>query len=467
VIIKAAKERMARERVEHMAVSELREAGVTPHDPAARSFSPAYVKYVIFVLTVINLLNAVDRLLPGILAEPIRNELHLADWQIGLMTGLAFSVLMAFLGLPIARLADKHHRPFIIGTTLAIWSGFTALSGLARSFLEICLCRVGVGIGEAGCAPPAHSLITDYTTKERRASALAFHSMGVPLGSLLGFPIGGLVADQFGWRFAFMLVGLPGLLVALLALTTIREPRSRLSALQTAQAQRSSMKETLSVLAKKRTFWLVASGTTLRFFVGAGISSFLASFFLRNHAQELASIAAGFGLKSLGFLGIAIGLLAGAVGSISTCFGGWAADWAAKKDSRNTFVPASIAMFLQAPFLIIALLAQGTWAAIWLLTLPYLMTNFFYGPAYANTQSIVPPQMRATASALLILIVNLVGTGLGPLCIGVLSDYFSRAMQMGSAEGLRWSLIVWCLLDIPCALLYFLTRRAITKDVVS
>ena len=192
---------------------------------SASPYSPAYTRYAMFLLLGIYIVNFLDRAVVNILAEPIKNDLGLADWQLGLMSGLAFAIFYTVLGIPIARMAERKNRPIIIGTAVALWSGFTALSGTANSFIQLVIFRIGVGVGEAGCTPPAHSLIADYVPKEKRASALAFYSMGTPLGGLLGLVMGGLVADAYGWRAAFLVAGAPGVLFALLCWFTLKEPR--------------------------------------------------------------------------------------------------------------------------------------------------------------------------------------------------------------------------------------------------
>jgi Major Facilitator Superfamily len=210
----------------HVAALGLEPAAIPAAPTAiATPFTRAYTRYAMGLLLAIYIVNFLDRQVVNILAEPIKNDLGLADWQLGLMSGLAFAVFYTFLGIPIARLAERRHRPIIIGASVAAWSGFTALCGAAQNFTQLVACRIGVGVGEAGCTPPAHSLIVDYVLKEKRASALAFYSMGTPLGGLVGMIMGGLVADAYGWRAAFLVAGVPGILFALLVLTTLEEPR--------------------------------------------------------------------------------------------------------------------------------------------------------------------------------------------------------------------------------------------------
>jgi MFS family permease len=267
----------------------------------------------------------------SILVEPIKNELHVGDTLMGLLTGPVFVIFYCFLGIPIAWLADRTSRPVIITVSLTLWSVFTALSGFVTSFVPLALARLGVGFGEAGCNPAAHSLISDMSTAEKRASGLAFYSMGVPIGTLLGLAMGGLIADAYGWRAAFMVAAAPGLVLALVIALTVKETRPS-KPFGAATLGRSLVQpfvdlvDTLKALASKPTFWFVAVGCGFSAFVGYAQLFFTASFFLRCHAPEVAQIAAGFGLKSKGFLGPALGVMTALGGLTGTLVGGQIAD---------------------------------------------------------------------------------------------------------------------------------------------
>jgi MFS family permease len=439
----------------------------TPTPPPA-SVSPGYSRYALSLLLVIYILNFLDRQIVNILAEPIKNELGLADWQLGLMSGFAFAVFYCVLGIPIARFAETRSRPAIIGTSVAVWSAFTALCGTAQNFVMLCLFRVGVGIGEAGCTPPAHSLITDYTPREKRASALSFYSMGVPLGSLIGLALGGLIADKFGWRAAFLLAGLPGLILGALAFFTLRETRSRVKAdVLKARAAQPSFKATIKLLSLKRTFWLIALGAALKSFISYGQAPFLASFFLRNHPEAVASLADNFNLQSIGFLGVALGLISGVFGALSSMIGGWVSDKVSVADVRRSMIAPALAVLVSVPIFILMLSVTNAVMALTLLVIPYLLNNLWYGPVYATTQGLVPPNMRATAAAVLLFIINLIGLGLGPLFVGIASDLFATAGGMGSAEGIRWALIVTCLFGLLSFACFWMARRTIAQEMVS
>jgi len=431
-------------------------------------FSPAYTRYAMFLLLGIYIINFLDRAVINILAEPIKNELHLADWQLGLMSGLAFAIFYTVLGIPIARMAERKNRPMIIGTAVAVWSGFTALSGAAGSFATLVLCRIGVGVGEAGCTPPAHSLIADYVPKEKRASALAFYSMGTPLGGLLGLVMGGLVADAYGWRAAFLVAGVPGILFAFLCWFTLKEPRKIMAAHSaTIVAGQATFGETLKYLSKKKTFWLIAFGAAIKAFIGYGHAPFTASFFMRVHGEEVANLAAMFDLKSLGFLGLALGLMGGTAGAISAWMGGQIADKYAKSDLRGYVVVPAFASLLAVPVYIIAVSVPSASVALCILVINGLLGSLWYGPVYAIGQSIVPPHMRATTSAILLFTINLIGLGLGPLAVGILSDVMSNGFGLGSAQGVRWALMISTCFGVLAFALFWVARKTIRDEMES
>lgn len=295
--------------------------------------SAGYRKYALVVLLLVYTVNFLDRQVVSILAEPIKNELHIADWQIGLMTGFAFAIFYTMLGLPIARMAESKNRVFIIAGSLTVWSGFTIACGQAGNFLQLVLARIGVGVGEAGCTPTSHSLIADYVPREKRASALAFFSIGTPLGGLLGLAAGGIMADLYGWRTAFLLAGLPGLVLTVVVLLTLREPRKQIAADAVRHAPgKGHFAATLKYLAGKRTFWLIAFAAATQAFIGYGNAPFVASFFFRNHGPEVAQLAGHFGLKAAGFMGLALGLIGGTAASPPA---GSAAGWPTRRPSAT------------------------------------------------------------------------------------------------------------------------------------
>lgn len=482
-------------------MAEATAPGIEPNiAPAAATDAPApskaYTSYVMWLLLGIYVINFLDRQVLNILIEDIKLELKLTDTQMGLMGGLAFAIFYTLLGIPIARLAERKNRAAIIGASITVWSGFTALSATAGNFWQLLLYRIGVGVGEAGCTPPAHSLIADYAPKEKRASALAFYSMGTPIGTLIGFILGGLVADAYGWRAAFLVAGLPGLVFALLAFFTLKEPRARL-AQHAAQVRAASatFAETLRYLAGKQTFWFIAFAAAIKAFIGYGHAPFTASFFFRNHTEEVARLAElfgdlfGFNLQSRGFVGLALGIMGGIAGTIGALLGGVIADRFGKRDLRGYMVTPAIASLVTIPVYVAAVTVHSAVAAFCLLALNQLLATLWYGPVYGTGQSVVPPHMRATAAAILLFIINLIGLGLGPLAVGAVSDLVANTFlasqgldvhacksAAGAAkaicaektgEGVRWALILCALTGIVAFAGFWLARRTIREDTVS
>ncbi len=435
--------------------------------PVINPVSTGYRRYALWVLLIIYTLNFLDRQVVNILAEPIKRDLGLADWQLGMMTGLAFAIFYTVLGIPIARLAETKNRPMIIGVSVAVWSGFTVLCGFTQNFWQLILARIGVGVGEAGCTPPAHSLITDYVPKEKRASAIAFYSIGTPLGTLVGMAMGGLVADAHGWRVAFMVAGAPGVLFALIAAFTLIEPRRQLAAdIAARAASQISFAAALAVLATKKTFWLVALAASIKAFIGYGYAPFIASFFFRNHGPEIAQLAAGFGLKSAGFLGLALGLIGGTAGVVGAWLGGVLADRLGAKDLRAYVTVPAVASLVTIPIFITAVSLEAPMAAIGFLAINALLATLWYGPVYATAQSIVEPHMRATASAVLLLTINLIGLGIGPVAVGLLSDVLAGPGGLGEAQGVRWALILSASLGVVAFGLFWTARKTIREEMV-
>ena len=451
-----------------------------PPGSVLQPLTAGYRRYALWMLMIIYTLNFLDRSVINILAEPIKEDLGLSDTQLGMMSGFAFAVFYTVLGIPIARLAERKNRPVIIGISVAAWSLFTALSGFAQNFVHLILARIGVGVGEAGCSPPAHSLIVDYVPKEKRASAIAFYSIGTPLGSLLGLLLGGLIAESYGWRTAFFVCGAPGVIIALFAIFTLPEPRKKLTAAIRAKnaAEGPSLSTAMRILRSKRTFWLIAGAAAIKALIGYGHAPFTASFFLRVHNAELEvradQLSAFFNnvfgssmdLGPLGFLSIALSAVTGVAGVLGTIIGGAVSDRYAKKDLRAYVVIPAVLSLLAIPLYAAALLSPSVPMAIILLAVVALLGAFWYGPVYATAQSIVEPRMRATTAAILLFIINLIGLGMGPVAVGALSDGLSGS-GMGAAEGVRWALIATEFLNILAFALFWMARKTIREETVS
>lgn len=447
------------------------EAADAPSPGTVPPMGDAYRRYAMTVLLVICIINYLDRAVVYIIAEPMKKDLNLADWQIGMLSGLAFGLLYTFLGLPIARLAERHNRPLIIASATGIWSIFTVLCGYVGNFTQLALARVGVGVGEAGCTPPAHSLIVDYAPPEKRSSALAFYGLGPPLGGLLGMAFGGLIADSHGWRMAFLVAGMPGLAFAALAALTLVEPRNRVKRhAETIARASASLKGTLYLLFSKRSYRFMAVAQILKVFIMIGYAPFLASFYLRNHAAELAATAdrlgqlGGFNLGAVGLLGIVLGLMNGLGQAAGVWAGGLLADRFGKANPRALVNIPAIAAIASIPVFAAAMLVGNVALSLALITANGFITSLWYGPAFAAAYSVCPAHMRATNSALLLFLSNLFGLGLAPLGVGIVSDLIGATQ--GAGEGLRWSLVILNMVGFVTAWLFWQSGKTLAEDIV-
>ena len=442
---------------------------VSMPQPKPMDLSIHYRRYALTMLFLVYMLNFVDRQIVNILAEPIKRELGLADWQLGSLTGLSFAIFYATLALPIARWAERANRVRIVALSAITWSLFTTICGVAQTFAQLFLARVGVGVGEAGCTPASQSLISDYTTRERRASALAFFSMGIPAGTLVGMVVGGLIADSLGWRASFALVGVPGIILGLLAYFTLPEPRKSFAASEVQAAP--SLREALAELGSKRTYiWLTVAMAAMSFGIYSNLA-FQSSHFLRNHAEGLGTLAVrlndltGIRLGATGFLGTVLGLIVGICGAAGTWLGGWSTDRGVRS-SLNAYATIPAAAALCMPFALFATYtASNTVAALCLMGLPMMLQSIYYGPIFAAVQSLVRPRTRATATAIFLFFANLIGLGLGPLSVGLISDLL--APSMGSGDAIRWALISTSLVYVLAAAAFMAARKSIRQDIVS
>ncbi len=428
--------------------------GSTP----AFSTTSGYRRYLFILLLCVSTLNYLDRQVINILVEPIKHELGLADWQLGLLSGLSFALFYSVLGLPIARLADRSNRPVIIGVSLLVWSGFTALCGVAQNFSHLLLARIGVGCGEAGGGPPGQSLISDYTTPQNRASALAFFSLGSPLGALLGLGMGAILADMLGWRMAFFIAGVPGILLGLIIIATIKEPRSTMPV---ASVQRATVREAWDELKTKRTFWWICAAGAATSIATYGQGAFWGSFFLRVHGPEISAM--GWSMGALAVVGLSLGVVKGIVGVVGVLTGGMITDRLVKKDLRGYCTVPAIALMLASPTFVLVMIAPSFASAMSLLVLPVFFSTLIFGPSFAAVQTMVSPGTRATAAAILMFILTLTGLGFGPLLIGGLSDLIGRSL--GSAEGLRWALLATAPANFIAGICYWIGRRTLIADL--
>jgi MFS family permease len=412
-------------------------AGSVGDTDAAASL--AYRSYVLVILVIVYTCNFIDRQIVGILAVPIKAELRLTDSQLGLMGGLAFALFYTFLGIPIARLADRVSRTGIMTAALALWSLMTALCGLTHSFAHLFLARVGVGIGEAGGVAPAYSLICDYFPSRQRARALSVYSFGIPVGSAVGIVLGGFITSLMSWRMAFFIVGLAGLLITPLLKFTVREPkrggldpalvdhgRAVGAAIAGNPPRAPSLLEVIAVLARKPSFWGLSLGAASASMMGYGLFFWAPSFLVRSFHLSLLQASMGYGALVL------VGGLAG------IWFGGALADrYGEKRRAMYALIPA-IAFLATVPFYVAGVLSTTLWISFAVLLVPTALGLAWLGPVLAAVQHLVPGNMRATASAVFLFINNLIGIGLGSTLIGIVSD--SMRLRFG-AESLRYAIL--------------------------
>jgi predicted MFS family arabinose efflux permease len=442
------------------------EAAAVAPDPT-QSFplpSAAAARYGVWLLTIIYMLNFVDRQIVNILAEPIKRDLGLADWQLGAMTGLGFAMFYTVLGIPMARLAERYHRGRIIAGCLVVWSGFTVACGMSTSFVQILMARIGVGVGEAGCTPSAQSLIADSVPANKRASALGRFSMGVPVGSLAGLVLGGVVAQSYGWRAAFMVAGAPGIILALIAFATLRDPRPA-----STQASRANLLPLSAVLAQLRqqpAFWWLAAGSAITSFVGYGQQAFYVSFFLRNYTPELTAAANATGFAGpLAFIGVALGIVLGVSGGIGTLVGGNLGDRFAAKEQGGYGMVAAISMLIAGPLLAAVFFLGSGLIILALLTVPLFFKNMWFGPVFAAIQGMIAQRSRATATAIFLFVLNAGGLGLGALLTGLISDLFGSAY--GEAEGVKYALVATSLVSFLSAYCFWRAAIAMRRAAAS
>lgn len=418
----------------------------TPYSKAS------YRYFVLGVLTLVYALNFVDRQLLVILQEQIKEELLLSDTQLGLLSGLAFAAFYVICGIPIARWADKGVRRNIIALALTVWSGMTAISGLSQNYIHLLLARIGVGVGEAGGSPPAHSMISDVFPEKERATALSIYSIGIYIGILTGFALGGVIAETFGWRMAFFVVGLPGILVALFVRFTVTEPiRGWSEKRETEAGDSPTFGATLKFLWSRKTFRNLALAGSLQAMVIYAIGNWLPSYFLRFHEIGLTE------------LGVWMALTSGFGGGAGSFFGGWFADKMGQRD-RRWYVWGSAIMILAITPVLLVILNTGNMTLALLLTgLFHFLSASYLGPALAVSHGLVGLRMRALTSAVFFFFINLIGLGIGPTIVGYLSDTFTAS---GSDTALPTAmLIVGCTASIWGFAHYMLASRHVRQDI--
>lgn len=473
--------------------------------------SKPYRTYVLIALMMVYTLNFIDRTLISVVAQPIINTFQLNDTQWGLLSGPPFALFYAAMGIPIAMWADRGNRVFIIALCIIIWSAMTALCGLATSFLWLLMFRIGVAVGEAGCTPPANSLITDYYPPKSRAGALGIYSMGVTLGGVLAQLFGGSIAGikgaDFGawlnsigigflfsgidwstvegWRIAFVVVGAPGILIAIILYFTLREPPRGYSDPPSAKAvEKAGFLDAFKEFAPKPTFWWLSIGAAMVAFVGYGLISFQAPFFQRVHGINVRDAAVLYGAPL------------SAVAAVGTFLGGFLSE---KLEHRFPTIAAWLpgaGLLIAIPAYIAAFFSPNITVAfiLWIIA---AVTHYAYlSGQYMVGTAIVSPGSRATTISVMLLIISLIGNGIGPLFVGAMSDFFMSgqlaqagltdavaefnprlcgtdpaalgengpAFCQAYADGLRYSMATTVLFFLVATLGYFMAARSFMKD---
>ena len=413
--------------------------------------NPHYRYLVLGILTVVYVSNFVDRQVINVLASYIIEDLDISDGQFGMLSGLAFALIYTTLGIPIARWADIGNRRNVIAISVTIWSIMTAACGAAQNFTQLFLARFGVGIGEAGGSPPAHSIVSDIFPAHQRATALSVYSLGVYGGILVGTLGGAYLVQFFDWRIAFVVVGLPGIFLALLVRFVIKEPPRGMAEARKDVAPPGFFR-VVGFLWERKSFRHLSFACALHAFVTYGMGNFMPLFLGRVHGMPILDI------------GWYYGLIAGIGGLAGTFFGGWMSDRMSNSTGDKTWyvwIPF-ISTLLAIPFALITFLVMPTGvSAAFSYLLPVFAGGWYLAPCIASTHFLVGIRMRAMASAILFFVLNLIGLGLGPMLTGFVSDMLTPSY---GDNALRYAMSITVLVNIWCALHYYWATRTIRAD---
>ena len=437
-------------------------------NPTVENVSPGYRAYVLGILILVYTFNFIDRQILGVLAIPIQEEFAVSDTQMGLMRGFAFALFYSFLGVPVAWLADRTNRIWIMTIALTLWSLMTAVCGLASNAVQLFLARLGVGVGEAGGVAPAYSIISDYFPPEKRARALAIYSFGIPIGSALGIIFAGIITTILDWRSAFLIIGFAGVLLAPIFRLTTREPRRGAFDGDSATTHPASIREVLETLTSKPSFWFLSLGAACSSMIGYGLFAWMPSFVARSFGEELPgffSWAQGWlvpdGAGTILYAAYYYGTIVFIGGMAGLWFGGVLGDLLGKaRKSAYALIPA-VAFLVATPIFFVGVSTQSLSVMLVVMLVPTALGLAWLGPILSAFQHIVPPNMRATASAIFLLINNLIGIGVGDLAIGAMSDAFSSTY---GDEGLRYSIMCGVVFYLIAAIFLFIASRYLEDD---
>ena len=420
------------------------------HGPTDVSVSRAARSYTLFLLVIVYTSSFIDRTIINTLVQPIKMEFGASDTAMGFLGGIAFAFLYATLGIPAARWADRSNRRNVIAVAIGVWSAMTAVCGLAQNFWQLLLARVGVGVGEAGSGPASQSIIADLYPPEQRTAAMAIYSWGIHFGSMFGALAGGWIAQFHGWRMAFMIVGLPGLLIALLVRFTMREPpRTRAVAARTGEGD-IPVREVFGYLWRVRSLRHVIIGCTLVAIIGYGTATWSTAFLMRSHGLKVGEAATMMGV---------LGGISGILGSLGA---GMVADRLGKKDVKWIPWVVAITKFVAMPFSLLFFFSPSLPVALLGLTVSVGLAATYQGSTFAMLQTLSPMRMRSQAAAIMLFASNLIGMGIGPSLVGMISDaltpYFGQ-------DALRYAMPIVIVFGLWGAWHYFLAGRHFRRDL--
>ncbi len=413
--------------------------------------SNASRNYALILLLIIYTSNFMDRQILNILIEPIKADLGVNDTQMGFLAGTAFAIFYATLGMPIAMAADRFNRRNIIAASLTIWSFMTMMCGMAGNFWQLAIARIGVGVGEAGGSPPSHSMIADLFPQEKRSTALAVFSLGVPFGILIGFMIGGRIHEWIGWRWAFIIVGAPGLLLAAIAMLTLREPpRGHSDFHLDDDGDAPKFGEVVKFILGQRSLIHLMLGCALSALVGYAGVSWAGSFYIRTHGL------------TVGEAGTSLALIIGIAGAIGTFGGGYLADHFGKTDVRWRAWVITATLLIIFPFVLAIYITDSRFWSQFFFIFGAINGVFHLGPSFAMTQSLVSLRMRALTSAILLFVLNMIGLGGGPQLAGILSDLYQPRF---GADSMRYALLTLSLISLWAAFHFWRAGFTLKEDL--
>ena len=406
--------------------------------------------YALVMLTAIYSLNFLDRTVITILIDPIKHDYHLSDKVMGFISGFGFVIFYSILAAPVARWADRGNRRSIIAGGLVIWSGMTALAGIAQNAVQLTLSRFGVGVGEAAGTAPSTSMISDLFPGTQRSTAMAVYQLGPVFGGSLGAFIGGAVNHHYGWHRAFLAAGIPGLLVALVFRLSVREPRRGISETGPADTRQQNLSDTLRFISRQRCYMILLTGMCLTTFTQFGFGNWSPTFLGRIHYLNTAQIGAYVGTVRL-FAGLG-----------GTLIGGFLSDWAGRHDVRWRIYVSAICSILACPGVLLFALSNSLRWCIVGFTIVSAASPVHVGPIVAVSHSVVKVGMRAFATSIIYLISELIGLGLGPFLIGVFNDHYAHTLGAGV---IRYSMSTAAFTTLIGGLLFCLAAQSLERDM--